>query len=91
MSKVEAAKEKWKSLTDSQKAEVYALMDDKADADIKIMEKYHELGIIDDGVLARFKDKMKDKIATIKDSGEFPLFAEKTHRPNTMPKKKSSL
>jgi hypothetical protein len=91
MSKVEAAKSKWQTLTDNQKAEVYKLMDEKAASEIKIMEKYHELGIIDEGVLTRFKDKMKEKVATIKDSGEFPLFAEKTHRPNTMPKKKSSL
>jgi len=89
--KAEAANSKWKKLPENQKKEVYALLDQKAADEIKLMEKYRELGIIDDSVLAKFKSIMKSKIDAIKDSGEFPLFAEKNIRHEGIPKEKKTL
>jgi|GEM_PF-3335943 len=75
--KADAAKSKWERLPENQKKEVYALLDQKAACEIKLMEKYRELGIIDDSALEKFKSIMKSRVDAIKDSGEFPLFAEK--------------
>ncbi len=86
-SKAEAAKAKWKTLNAKQKAEIYDLMDQKAAAEIKVMEKYRDLGIIDDAVLTRFKEKLIDKMKQIKNSGELPLFAEHNSGPKPIPRK----
>lgn len=88
--KADAAKAKWKTLPEKQKAEVYALMDQKMADDIKIMEKYRDLGIIDDEVLNRFKEKYVEKADAIRKSGELPLFAEKM-KPNEPSKKNGAM
>lgn len=88
--KADAAKAKWETLPDKQKAEVYALMDQKMADEIKMMEKYRDLGIIDDEVLNRFKEKYAEKAAAIRKSGELPLFAEKM-KPNEPSKKNGAM
>lgn len=87
--KADLAKSNWEKLNEKQKQEVYALIGERAAAEVRLMEKYAELGIIDQTVLARFREKLGEKLDAIKDSGELPLFAERGALP-PKPNKKTA-
>lgn len=67
------ATDKWNSLSASQKAEVYALIENEMKAEIKLMDKFVELGIISKEDTTALKARMMDRFSRMKSSGEFPL------------------
>ena len=71
--KQKAAGEKWDALTQEQKAEIYALMENRAAADGALLDKLAELGVIDGADAAQIKQHMQDGLAQLKESGEFPM------------------
>ncbi len=77
------ASDKWDSLTEKQKAEVYALLENEMKAEIKLMDKLVELGVIEKEDANSIKVRMQDKLNELKKSGGFPL-----SRPNREKKQK---
>lgn len=67
------ATEKWNSLSASQKAEVYSLIENEMKAEIKLMDKFAELGIISKDDVNALKARMMDRFSKMKSGGEFPL------------------
>lgn len=67
------ATDKWNSLSASQKAEVYSLIENEIKAQIRLMDKFVELGIINKDDATALKARMMDRFKKMKDSGEFPL------------------
>lgn len=71
------ALEKWKTLTDKQKAEVYALVEDEMKAEMKLMDKLVELGVMEKNDVAALKNRMQERLNQLKESGEFPFVKQK--------------
>jgi hypothetical protein len=67
------ATEKWNSLSESQKAEVYSLIENEMKAEIKLMDKFAELGMIGKDDATALKARMMDRFSKMKSSGDFPL------------------
>lgn len=72
------ATEKWNSLNERQKSEVYALIEDEMKSEIKLMDKLVELGIVSKGDASDFKARMMERFKKLKESGEFPLTRQKS-------------
>ncbi len=70
---IKKASEKWDSLTDKQKNEIYALIENEMKAEIKLTDKLEELGLLgkEDGTL--LKARMQERFTELKKSGEFPF------------------
>lgn len=72
------AKEKWNSLSDKQKDEVYSLLEKEIKANIKVMEKLSNLGIIQkedcEAIIAHVEEEFKDA----KEDREFPYSRHKS-------------
>lgn len=71
------ATEKWNTLTEKQKAEVYVLIENEMKAEIKLIDKLVEFDIISKEDATTFKARMMEKFKKLKDSGEFPLTKQK--------------
>lgn len=71
------ALEKWKTLTDKQKAEVYELVGDEMKAEMKLMDKLVELGVMEKNDVAMLKNHMQQRFDQLKASGEFPFVKQK--------------
>lgn len=72
--KMKAAKDKWNTLSQEQKNEVYALLENGMNEESKILDKLVELGIFaqaDADILIAFK---LERLKQLKESGEFPFF-----------------
>lgn len=67
------AADQWNTLSDKQKAEVYALIENEMKSEIKLMDKLVEFGIITKEDSSAFKGRMLERFKKIKSSGEFPL------------------
>lgn len=74
------ATEKWNTLTASQKADVYALIENEMKAEIKLMDKFVELGIISKEDATALKARMMERFSKLKESGEFPLARPKSSK-----------
>lgn len=75
--KMKAAREKWNTLSQGQKDEVYVLLENGMNEESKILDKLVELGIFaqaDADILKAFK---MEKYKELKESGEFPFFKGK--------------
>ena len=72
------ANEKWNTLTDKQKKEVYALLENEMKAEIKLIDKLVEFELLgkEDGTL--LKTRMQERFTELKKSGEFP-FSKPNH------------
>lgn len=66
----------WDSLDDSQRAQIYALLDEEMKLEQQLMDKLVELKVIqsEDGEL--IKAYMLDKYNKVKEEGKFPLFKQ---------------
>lgn len=73
------ASEKWNSLTDQQKNEVYTLIEDEMKAEIKLMDKLVELGLLKKEDATLLKSRMQERFTELKKNGEFP-FQKKQHK-----------
>lgn len=74
------ATEKWNALTAEQKAEVYSLIENEMKAEIKLMDKFVELGIISKEDGTAFKAHMMERFSKMKESGNFPLSRPKSSK-----------
>jgi catalase len=74
------ATEKWNSLSASQKAEVYSLIENEMKAEIKLMDKFVEFGIISKDDATAFTARLMERFSKMKDSGEFPLARPKNSK-----------
>ncbi len=67
------ASEKWNSLNDRQKAEVYSLLEKEIKAEVKLMDKLVDLGIMNKEDASMLKARMQERFNELKKNGEFPL------------------
>lgn len=74
------ANEKWDALTDKQKSEIYILLENDMNAEIELMDKLVEFGIIKKEDADKFKIHMMQRMKKIKESGEFPLFGQQKQK-----------
>lgn len=78
--KMKAAEDKWNTLKQAQKDEVYILMMTEMDNESKILDKLVELGVLgktDVDILKAFK---LEKYNRLKESGEFPFSRGKSRK-----------
>lgn len=80
--KMKKANEKWKSLTTKQKDEVYALIENEIQVEKNLMDKLVEFGVMEKADAAILKTNMMNKFNQLKESGEFPLFKQKSNKNN---------
>ncbi|MPW26753.1 hypothetical protein GC105_13255 [Alkalibaculum sp. M08DMB] len=72
-------KEKWSTLSDEQKEEIYKLMDKEIDIRIESINYYLSLGIIDEETATKMKEKLTENKIQIRERDQFPIFSKK-HR-----------
>ncbi len=70
---VKNAIEKWGTLNDKQKAEVYTLLENEMKAEYSLLDKLVELGVFNKEDATFIKERMQEKLNSIKKSGDFPL------------------
>ncbi|MFT4143661.1 MAG: DUF2680 domain-containing protein [Mobilitalea sp.] len=70
---VKNAIEKWGTLNDKQKAEVYTLLENEMKAEYSLLDKLVELGVFAKEDATFIKERMQEKLNSIKKSGDFPL------------------
>ena len=70
---VKNAIEKWGTLNDKQKAEVYTLLENEMKAEYSLLDKLVELGVFAKDDATFIKERMQEKLNSIKKSGDFPL------------------
>lgn len=75
--KMQKANEKWNSLTDKQKNEIYALLESEMQVEINLLDKLVEFGVMEEADATMLKTYMMDKYTKLKESGEFPLYRQK--------------
>lgn len=68
----QAIADKWDSMTDDQKEAVYVLKDKELDAQISIIDKYLELGLISDADAADSKTNINNMKAAMRENGCLP-------------------
>ncbi|MBH1940270.1 30S ribosomal protein S20 [Mobilitalea sibirica] len=78
--KVQKAREKWNTLTDKQKDEVYLLMEKEMQSKLNLMDKLVKLGVMDKDEVDRLKVRMTEKFNHMKESGEFPFPRKSSHK-----------
>ena len=66
-------KEKWSALSKEQKEEVYKLIEQKDVMDGQILDKLVSFGVIDKEDATQMKERRKEGLAKMKESGEFPM------------------
>ncbi len=76
--KMKKAGEKWKTLTEKQKAEIYALLEEGMEVENKLMNKLVEFGVMENEEAVNFKARRTEIFNKVKDSGEFPLIRKKS-------------
>lgn len=75
--KMQKANEKWKSLTTEQKNEIYTMLENEVQIEMKLMDKLVEFGVMEKQDATILSKYMMDRFNKVKDSGEFPLFRQK--------------
>lgn len=75
--KLKVASEKWSSLNQTQKNEVYTLLENKVKESNKVLDKLVELKVLDQSDAENMKTRNTEKYQKMKESGEFPLLRGK--------------
>ena len=75
--KMKKASEKWNTLNDKQKEEVYLLLKQEVDAQNQVMDKLAELGILEKEDTEKMKAHLLDRYNKLKESGEFPFSGQR--------------
>lgn len=76
--KMQKAAESWNALTKKQKNEIYNLLENSLKSEIKVMDKLVEYGVIGKEDAAAIKANMTDSLKSIKESGEFPFYRQRS-------------
>lgn len=71
------ANEKWNALSDSQKEQVYTLLENEMKAEMQLFDKLAELGVMESNDVAAIKSHLQDRLNQIKASGEFPFVRQR--------------
>jgi catalase len=75
--KMKAAREKWSSLSQTQKDEVYSLLENKMKENNKVLDKLVELKVLEQSDVGDLKANQATRYQKMKESGEFPLLRGK--------------
>lgn len=67
------ANEKWNTLTEKQKAEVYTLLEAEMKDELRLLDKLVEFGVLEKSDTNAIKKRMQEKLDELKKSGGFPL------------------
>jgi ribosomal protein S20 len=67
------ANEKWNSLSNKQKSEVYSLIEKEMKAEAKLLDKLVDLGVMNKEDASMLKARMQERFEELKKNGEFPL------------------
>lgn len=78
--KMQKANEKWKSLTAEQKNEIYSMLENEMQIEMKLMDKLVEFGVMEQQDATILRTYMMDKFNKLKQSGEFPLYRQKGNK-----------
>lgn len=71
--KMKAAREKWNALTQEQKNEIYAMLENEMNEENRILDKLVELGVFEQSDIGSLKEFRLDRYNRMKESGEFPF------------------
>lgn len=71
--KMKAAEEKWNTLTDEQKKEVYALLEAEIASENSVLEKLVELGVLDQADMEAVRSFQLEKFNKMRENGSFPF------------------
>lgn len=69
---MDAMKEKWNSLSEAQKEEIYKLKDNIIDVEGKVIDKYVEWGLVDKTTSENMKEKMAERKTKMREDGVMP-------------------
>ncbi|ABX40659.1 hypothetical protein [Lachnoclostridium phytofermentans] len=75
--KMKAARERWNSLSQTQKDEVYSLLENKMKENNKVLDKLVELKVLEQSDVDNLKANQATKFQKIKENGEFPMLRGK--------------
>lgn len=71
--KMKKASEKWNTLTDQQKVEIYLLLQQQMEVETKIIDKLAELEILEKEDADEMKAHLQEGYNKMKENGEFPF------------------
>ncbi len=71
--KLEKALQRWNSLTAKQKDEIYSLLESELKAEIKVMDKLADFGVLDKEDALAVKLRMTENFNKSKENQEFPF------------------
>jgi hypothetical protein len=66
--------DRWDALTDEQREELYSLQDKTVEAQIAVIDKYLELGVIDAETAQVMKDRLTEGQSNMRENGRMPGF-----------------
>ena len=69
----EQVQEKWDTLSEAQKQEIYDLAEARMNADIGLMQKLAEAGFLDGDHVSERIDRMQERMKQLREAGECPL------------------
>ena len=64
--------ERWKELSDQEKSEVYEILDERAQTEIALLEKYVQLGLLNEKEAREIQNKIEERMESAKEKGLFP-------------------
>lgn len=73
--------QKWDALSAEQKAEIYALIQERNEADGAILDRLADMQVLDADTAARMKQHRQEILEKQKQTGECPLMKRPHHQP----------
>jgi hypothetical protein len=67
------ANEKWNALDSKQKEQAYSLVENEVKAEMQLLDKLAELGVMEKNDVAFLKNNMQVRFNNLKSSGQFPF------------------
>jgi hypothetical protein len=74
--KMKIANEKWEALSDKQKKEVFALLENEIKAEIKLMDQLVTFDVLQKEDVEMYKAFMQNRFKQMKENEEFPLYKQ---------------
>ena len=65
-------RERWNELSDQEKSEVYEILNDRAQTEIALLEKYVQLGLLNEKEAREIQNKIEERKESAKEKGLFP-------------------
>lgn len=76
-SKMVAAQEKWATLTDKQKEEIYLLKDEISKIEGRIIDKYSEWEVIDGEMASQIKVRLEESRVKMREANRMPMLGRR--------------